>query len=94
MVVEEDQHRQRGDVASPVLCCRPCRGGRRRILLSPPSRNGISGRVGLAGCQVGFGQVSSSLYIFPIVVSFSFSSVFYFTNLNSNLFAGLNLGYL
>jgi hypothetical protein len=53
-----------------------------------PSRNGISDRVDLAGCQVGFGQVSSSLYFFPVVVSFTFSSVFYFTDLNSNLFAG------
>jgi hypothetical protein len=29
-----------------------------------PSRNGISGRAGLVGCQVGFGQVSFFFYFF------------------------------
>jgi hypothetical protein len=35
-----------------------------------PSRNGISDRVGLAGCQVGFSQVSSPL--FSVLISFLF----------------------
>jgi hypothetical protein len=42
-------------------------------------RYGLAGlvkRVGLVGCQVGFGQVSSSLYFF-LFDSFSFSSIFY-----------------
>jgi hypothetical protein len=47
-----------------------------------PSQNGISGRVGLAGCQVGFGQVSSSLYCFPVVISFLFSVLFSFSLAN------------
>jgi hypothetical protein len=39
-----------------------------------PSRNGISGRVDLAGCQVGFGQVSSPLFF--CLDFFSVSSYF------------------
>jgi hypothetical protein len=42
-----------------------------------PSRNGISGRVGLAGCQVGFGQVSSPL-LFSVLISFLFLPIFDF----------------
>jgi hypothetical protein len=32
-----------------------------------PSRNGISGRAGLVGCQVGFGQVSFFFYFFLLM---------------------------
>jgi hypothetical protein len=59
-VIEEDQHRQRGDVASPALCCRPCRGGRRRFLLFPlPKRYLGPGRLsGLPG-RLRLGELSS-----------------------------------
>jgi hypothetical protein len=77
-VVEVDRHQQRGDVASPALCYRPRRGGRRRLSSSgtwaPPISHIPKRYVAWAGCWaalVGFGLVSSPLYFFSVLLFFS-----------------------
>jgi hypothetical protein len=103
MVVEVDWHRQRGDMVSPVLCCRPRKGGRRRLSSSgawaPPVSHIPKRYVAWAGCWatlLGFGLVSSPLYFFCLAFLFYFSCFtdLYF-NLNSYLFCRIwNLEFL
>jgi hypothetical protein len=82
-VVEVDQHRQHGDVASLALCCRPRRGGRRRLSSSgawaPPISHIPKWYVAWAGCWaalVGFSPLAG-LPLFSVSFLFPFS-IFYF----------------